>query len=562
VRFVWSASAGGLSGLARASVGGVSAFDVFSVVLVALLAVLGVRAVRSTRAYAVAGTRLFVYPLVALAALGAWRVTGLARADIGRAPASPHVILIGVDSLRSDAVARGDVAALTPHIDQFLSEAIRFDDAITPLARTFPSWLSILTGRHPTVTGARENLLSRDLLTVPPTLGSVLRQQGYQAFYATDEVRFSNIDESYGFDQVIGPRIGALDFLLGSVNDLPLSNLLANTWIGKALFPYTYVNRAAAVTYQPETFVAEVDSRVDFDRPTLLAMHLTLPHWPYRWAGDNAGSPAESLRQPYVYAASVIGVDRQFGQIIDMLERKGALDNAIVVVLSDHGEALGSGADNLLRSSEARQAARGITVNMWGHGNSVLSPGQYRVLLAWRGFGAARLQGSQGPRVTPSSLEDLMPTLLDLLGVPPAGPSDGVSLAAALQTRAGGEEPLADRVRFTESGITVGFTKLGEARVEDIVGRGLLAYELNPANGRVELSHGYLAELMRSKERAALGWDRILAAMPRDDGSHVYVTVPLSGGVPRFLDDRPDALREPQLTALWDALHARYGDEL
>ena len=29
-----------------------------------------------------------------------------------------------------------------------------------------------------------------------------------------------------------------------------------------------------------------------------------------------------------------------FGAVVAMLERKGALDNAIVVVLSDHGEAL------------------------------------------------------------------------------------------------------------------------------------------------------------------------------------------------------------------------------
>ncbi len=35
-----------------------------------------------------------------------------------------------------------------------------------------------------------------------PTIADVLRQHGYQTIYSTDEVRFANIDEAYGFDQV------------------------------------------------------------------------------------------------------------------------------------------------------------------------------------------------------------------------------------------------------------------------------------------------------------------------------------------------------------------------
>ena len=74
-------------------------------------------------------------------------------------------------------------------------------DAITPLARTFPSWVSMLTGRHPHTTGAYMNLLPRELIHAGHTLPQLLREHGYRTYYAIDETRFSNIDASYGFDR-------------------------------------------------------------------------------------------------------------------------------------------------------------------------------------------------------------------------------------------------------------------------------------------------------------------------------------------------------------------------
>lgn len=562
VHFPWSAAGGGAAAIARFEIGGLSLFDCMTVVVALTVAVLTYRAALTTRVYSRVGARLFVYPMVGLAALLAWRVTGLAQADDHVIPSQPHVIIIGIDSLRPDAVATGGSTALTPHIDQFLGDSMRFSDTVTPLARTFPSWLTILTGQSPVELGARENLLPRANLEIDETLADILRRQGYASVYATDEVRSSNIDESYGFDDIIGPKIGALDFLLAAVNDQPLSNLVANTWIGKALFPYTYVNRGAAVSYRPDTFVKEIGSNVDFDRPTFLAVHLTLPHWPYHWADDYTGSLAEALRQPYLYSSSVLGVDRQFGQLMEMLESKGALENAIVVLLSDHGEALGFATDNLLHSREAKRVAHGVSVTIWGHGNSVLSPSQYQVLFAWRGYGPAALSGRKGATTVPASLEDLTPTVLDLLGMPARPQADGVSLASVLKGDKDAEASLTDRVRFTESGITIGFTKLGEAKVDDIVERGLLAYALNTQNGRLELTDHYFGELMKSKERAVIRDNQILAAVPNQRGERVYMSVSMSGGVPTVLDGRPDHSADPSMAAMWDALHERYRGEL
>ena len=158
----------------------------------------------------------------------------------------PHVILLGIDSLRLDQLRRFGGTGVTKHLDRFLAEADIVRDTTTPVARTFPSWTAILTGRSPSVTGARFNLASREVVQANPTLGDVLREAGYRTIYSTDEVRFANFDETYGFDQVVTPPIGAADFVLGNYNELPLVSVVANSRLGQWLFPYSYANRGAA----------------------------------------------------------------------------------------------------------------------------------------------------------------------------------------------------------------------------------------------------------------------------------------------------------------------------
>ena len=139
--------------------------------------------------------------------------------------------------MRLDYLRRYGGQGLTPNLDRFLSGADLVRDTTTPAARTFSSWVAILTGRSPPVTGARFNLADRTIVSANPTIADVLRGRGYHTVYSTDEVRFANIDETYGFDQVITPPIGASDFLIGTFNELPLASVVINTRVGQVLFP-------------------------------------------------------------------------------------------------------------------------------------------------------------------------------------------------------------------------------------------------------------------------------------------------------------------------------------
>ncbi|MDH4260588.1 MAG: sulfatase-like hydrolase/transferase, partial [Gammaproteobacteria bacterium] len=476
----------------------------------------------------------------------------------GRAPGGPpDVIIIGVDSLRDDLTQSRSGAVVTPNIDRFLDQSYRFSDAISPLARTYGSWVSILTGRDPVSTNARVNLMPRTMVHEGVTLPGALKQNGYRTIYAIDEVRFANFDESFGFDQLITPPVGAADFLLGYAGDIPLVNLIATTAAGGLLFPSNHANRAANVTYEPEDFVARLENELDVDGPAFVAIHLTLAHWPYSWATTVRPTTPQQYRPAYRHA--IEEVDRQFESVLQLLTRKGLLDNSLVVVLSDHGEALGGGADSMLRKTGS---SREIWDSLWGHGTSVMSPHQYGVVLAMRAFGRARLPGAAGSYDWPVTLEDLRPTLEEFAtGRAPSG-VDGVSLLPLLADPAKAAS-IDSRVRFTETDFNTPSTLAGRYEASGIIDEAAVFYELNPETGWVQFRSSRLPLLMMRKQRAALSRDSLLAAIPgQPEGTVSWLFTDRHKPLPRRLQGRPDPATDPEAARLWDALHARFKGEL
>ncbi len=500
----------------------------------------------------------FVVAGATLLALGTGLV--LPRAMDAAAPAvgaSPNVVIIGIDALRSDLSVPRLGAAKTPHFVEFLSGARRFTDATSPLPRTFGAWVSILTGRHPVDTNARVNLMPRRLVREGQTLADALRARGYHTIYATDEVRFANIDESYGFDQLITPPIGAADFLLGYAGDMPLVNLVASTRLGRNLFPSNHANRAAQITYEPDDFVERLEDEIEVDGPALLAIHLTLTHWPYSWAGmPTPGTPQEY--RP-AYGRAVETVDRQFDSVMRLLADKGVLDNAIVVLLSDHGEALGDETDSMLRKTGT---SREIWDSLWGHGTSVMSPHQYSVLLAMRAYGRARLPGSPGRYDWPVSLEDLRPTLEHYVtGRTPDG-VDGISLMPFLADTQLASS-LATRVRFTETDFNTPSTLVGRYEASGLIDEAAVYYELDRDSGWVQFRESRLPEMIANKQRAAISSTSLLAAIPGPPGHGPrYFLTDRHVPAPRALTAPPDPSSDPEARRLWDALQARFPGEM
>ncbi|AMO55197.1 hypothetical protein GZ77_11510 [Endozoicomonas montiporae] len=430
-----------------------------------------------------------------LAAVWWWPTGSVTKQEAAKTD-QPNIFIIGVDSLRADLVEAEN--SPTPVLKALSESSLYFENALTPVARTFPAWVSILTGNAPQTTGVRINLQDVSQMDWSHTLPSLLQQQGYQTAYITDEKRFSNIDHRYGFNVLGGPEIGAYDFMLGKINDFPLSNLVMNSGLGQWLFRYTHLNRAADHVYDPDYFV---DKTVDqlgemgSQGSVFAAVHLCLPHWPYIWGG--VGRKDTIVDQ---YLKAVVEADRQVGRLLDGLQRKGMLDNSIVVFLSDHGEAFPMAYENgkplfpWLSEKYVDYAPL--------HGTDLLSFNQNRVVLGVKDFRSQPvIETKQVSEVV--SLIDITPTLLGLLGTDswPDRSFDGVDLLAE-----GSEAVLQSRALYLETGFTVEamYRAKGLVKLVDIVHESFDFYEIDTDSGRLQVRPDSTRSLILNKSFGVL----------------------------------------------------------
>lgn len=448
----------------------------------------------------------------------------------------PNLIIIGIDALRPDYITPEN----TPHLYAYLKESVVFNQTLTPLARTFPAWVSILTGRYPKFHGARFNLDAPEFIQVEATLPKLLREEGYETWFVMDETRFSNIGNEYGFDHRIVPREGINDFLLGTINDFPISNMLVNSWVGEKLFPYSFANRAAYVTYRPKIFVQHLEKTLpdqsQLKRPMFLAMHLLISHWPNEWADSRFSSTATL---PEKYRGSIHMADKQWAAIMAALKKKHLLDNAIIVVLSDHGEALGMpgdkqlneklhqpGKDNVRHIHRMRYSlAPKITFNYandygidtsYGHGTDVLSPSQYKTLLAWQGTGEYAFEPRRLQRRV--SLLDIAPTLLSLIEQPVPDKFDGISLKENLLKGDGADF---NRVFYSENGYKLAEIETDNISVAKVLEKSIHAYNINAQTGKLTMKSDLERIAIKEKEFSVIQGDWQLAVYPSDANEQV-----------------------------------------
>jgi tetratricopeptide (TPR) repeat protein len=326
--------------------------------------------------------------IVALAGL---LLTLLARGRPGREAgdlprgSGRDVVLVSIDTLRADAVgAYGRAGAETSWIDRLAREGVRFETARAHNVMTLPSHATILSGLLPLAHGIRDNSGFRFPESLP-TLATVLKARGYRTgAFVSSFVLDSRFGLDRGFD-VYDDHVG----------------------IGTSGSSLVIPERPG-----PETVAAAVRWLDAADqKPAFLFVHLYGPHSPYEppepFASRFPGEP---------YRGEVAAADAALGPLLSpLLDGKGRRP-PIVVFLSDHGEGLG----------EHGEDSHGI----FGYEATLRVP---LVLYA---------PGLLSPRVVryPVRLVDVMPTVLDLLGVS-SPPVDGRSL---LPLAAGREEPPAD----------------------------------------------------------------------------------------------------------------------
>jgi hypothetical protein len=362
-------------------------------------------------------------PAVALvAALAVW---GFAERVAQGAGQPPNVLILVVDSLRADRV---ESASVMPQTASRLREGTLYRNAFTPLARTFPSWVSLLTGREVRGHGIRTMFPSpAELGAVGPTFVGRLRDDGYRTFVVSDFAGdiFPRFDG--GFDEVDAPTLTVDALARATVVGahgftLPLLRLR----VGRALLPEW---RNLPSLSDPEWLTDEALRRMarDRTRPYAGVVFYSTAHFPYVAPYPDYRRESDGYRGPYLYHAPPVGAaaeptaedvrqiraryDGALTSVDRALQRlyAAAGPDTIVAVLGDHGE-------------ELRERA-GIA----GHGDTLAVEAQrVPILLSGPGVPVGRVEDSQ------VRLIDLGATLLDLTGTAgrDAAFGDGLSLLA------------------------------------------------------------------------------------------------------------------------------------
>lgn len=443
----------------------------------------------------------------------------------------PNVIIIITDSLRPQyALTKSSSPDDADRIENIVANSAFFNNTFTLLGRSSPGLVSILTGNYPKTTGARFNLIPSQNVNLNNSLTTIFKAQGYQTIFMADGRQFINLDKKFNFDQIIAAKGGIYDFIFSFINDTPLSNLLMNTHLGAWLFPYNYANRNTYYTYLPHSFVSLVNNKLmneDPQKPAFIVTALTIAHWPYVWARQ---PQAQTVIQRYEDSVKVL--DQQFSDLIKLFRKRGLLQNSLIVILSDHGDALGLPGDRITTidnylgnkgllplipripytTKTSGDNLLGIDTSA-GHGTDLLSMTQLNTTLAFH-FNNVIQPQIFNQRV---ALIDVAPTVLDLLNIKTNNVFDGISLKPLMF---GHEIPaLQTRPLFLESEIDIPLidvTKLNKQRtaVTALIEQYANLYDINLNTMQLTLTQKAIARLLPQKQLGIIQGDWLLAYFP------------------------------------------------
>ena len=373
----------------------------------------------------------------------------LPRAASPEAARQPNVVLITVDAFRADHLgACGNPWIHTPAMDLLAQYSALSCNTYPGQPQTNPAIASLFTSTPPAVHGVRVHMVDR-LADSFDTLAETLQRQG---FTTAAVIPWTSLEPAFsGFHQ------GFHTYEAFVVNEPPV---LQNPATAALAAVYRRVTDQVALGSAVEAVLgirqgaeADIDGRADVtasaaltwlsnyadDGRFFLWIHFFDPHYPWTppepwdqlydqgYAGRYDGGMGfvyemrEGVFEPdardvqylrALYASEVTYADHYIGQVLGYMARSELLENTIVVLTADHGESLGE------------RGSWWPNGEYWLHGDDLYSPGIQVPLIIYD----PRTDRQQ--RVLSAAIQhiDVMPTILDLVGIPIPRQAQGRSI--------------------------------------------------------------------------------------------------------------------------------------
>lgn len=372
-----------------------------------------------------------------------WQERG-ARAALPAARAgAPNVLLLVLDTVRAMNLSLyGYARPTTPTLVALGRKGTRFDWALSTAPWTLPSHASLLTGTWP---HQQTTDWYQPLSGGVPTLAEVLGRAGYRSAGIVANVSYTSRETGLarGFTHYDDyPVTPAMVLTSASLIRTVVNLDQVRSWVGSDQL----ISRRHAADINA-AFLRWVDA--DRGRPFFGFLNYLDAHTPYlppdpawrarfvtpgitpvpnleRHSRPDAAWPPEQVQGAMdAYDGALGYLDEQLGVLFGELERRGLLENTLVVITSDHGEEFNE--HGLIH-----------------HGNSLYLPSVHvPLLLFWPGRVPA------GDSVLPPvSLRDVPATIMDLLAPDGAAPFPGRSLARFWQGTTQPDDTLLSELKF------------------------------------------------------------------------------------------------------------------
>jgi arylsulfatase A-like enzyme len=255
----------------------------------------------------------------------------------------PNIVLLGIDSLRSDHMScYGYDRLTTPHIDQFARESTLFEQTFSAHIPTTSAYASMLTGRD--VFGTQVVALRHKgpLREDVPTLAEILKEANYN----TTCVGFSGNPSSRGFDTYLTfPGWGHWEEgrspKAQNLNDVAIPELERLSKKRDPFFLFLRHMDPHAPYLPPHPYERTFYHGNETD-PENKSMEPVMSFKPFRdffasWMPPGVTDKDYVIAQ---YDGAVAYMDAAIRSIFTALETRGLAENTIVVINGDHGETL------------------------------------------------------------------------------------------------------------------------------------------------------------------------------------------------------------------------------
>jgi Sulfatase len=331
----------------------------------------------------------------------------------GPQPTGGDVILISLDAFRADRLAVYGGSGITPHLDRFALDATVYENATCQEPWTLTSHMSMLSGLYPDVHGLD---FGRSLPGAIWTLPELMRDAGWKTYGSVYDCLF--LDGRFGYGK------GFDHYEVSQQPALPRAQAFAKRILDSGpSFGFLHF-------YDPHSDRQQLPYEAS---PIYLQRHAAGAADKFDgWSGT--GGASETLHEvnegrwtlndaqrdalEELYDAGVAETDAAVGVFLDALRAAGRYDDALIIIVADHGEALGE---------------MGRSRPHYMHEELIESTLHIPLLIKYPGRAPARVKGL-------AETVDLLPTVCDLMEIDPPVVMQGRSLLATGDASLAGRE--------------------------------------------------------------------------------------------------------------------------